>query len=109
MSQASLFLWDYHKEEKVWEGTLDRPVSHFNALVYGPDGMLYGTVIGGADPPELFVFDPNSREFTGRIALPTGTPLDLGLQNGPDGNLYGFTTSRIYRLNPRDLTQVYHK
>ena len=32
-----------------------------------------------------------------------GTPLDLGLQNGPDGQIYGFTTSCIYTLDPSSL------
>ena len=31
-------------------------------------------------------------------------PLDLGLQNGPDGRIYGFTSSCIYRLDPASLT-----
>jgi streptogramin lyase len=103
VEQAVLFLWDYRDEKKVWEGTLDRPVSVINALLAGPDGRLYGTVRGGDVPPELFVFDPGSRTFTHRIALPEGGPLDLGLQNGPDGQIYGFTSSCLYRLDPATL------
>jgi len=101
VAQAALFLWDYEAERKAWEGTLDRPISTFNALVTGPDGRLYGTVHGGDEPPELFVFDPGSRAFTDRLALPEGALLDQGLQNGPDGKMYGFTSSHIYRLDPR--------
>lgn len=104
VKQAMLFLWDYETEEKVWEGTLDRPVSTFNALLTGTDGKLYGTVHGGDAPDELFVFDPESREFTNCIALPSGRPLDLGLQNGPDGKIYGFTNTCIYRLDSTLLT-----
>lgn len=97
--QATLFLWDPAREEKVWEGTLDRPVSAFNALVTGPDGLVYGTVVGrGA--PELFVFDPEARAFVRRMSLPPKTPLEVGLQVGPDGLIYGFTDSAIYRLAP---------
>ena len=103
VDQAMLFLWDYEPAEKVWEGTLDRPVSVFNALVVGPDGRLYGTVRGGDAQPEIFAFDPKTRAFTDRVALPAGGPLDLGLQNGPDGKIYGFTSSRIYRLDPSSL------
>jgi hypothetical protein len=98
--QATLVLWDYRAEKKVWEGTLDRPVAVFHALVVGTDQRLYGTVAGGAAEPELFVFDPESRRFTARLALPDPAPLDLGLQNGPDGAIYGFTRSTIYRLDP---------
>ncbi|MFH1007704.1 MAG: hypothetical protein V1800_09415 [Candidatus Latescibacterota bacterium] len=97
--QAVLFLWDYQAAEKVWEGTPDRPVTSVNALLAGPNGRLYGT-IQGADGPELFVFDPVARAFIHRLGLPPGDPLDLGLQNGPDGKIYGFTTGCIYRLDP---------
>ena len=103
VKQAVLFLWDYESEKKAWEGTLDRPVSVFNALVVGPDGRLYGTVRGGGGSPELFVFDAMSRAFVERLELPGGDPLDLGLQNGPDGKIYGFTRSCIYRLDPLSL------
>jgi len=103
VTQAELFLWDYKSEKKVWKGTLDRPVSSFNALLTGPDGKLYGTVTGGGISPELFVFDPKTRAFTNRIALPDSSPLDLGLQNGPDGKIYGFTRSCIYRFDPITL------
>jgi streptogramin lyase len=103
VDQAVLFLWDYAAEKKAWEGTLDRPVSAFNALTVGPDGRLYGTVHGKGVQSELFVFDPVAREFTDRVPLPEGSPLDLGLQNGPDGQIYGFTSACIYRLDPGSL------
>ena len=103
VDQATLFLWDYHREEKVWEGALDRPVEMFNALLVGPDGRLYGTVKGG-EQPELFVFDPETRTFVHRLGLPPGEPLDLGLQTGPDGQIYGFTSSCLYRLDPTSLS-----
>jgi hypothetical protein len=98
--QALLFLWDPVKEEKVWEGTLSRPVSTFSALLGGPDGLLYGTVVGKGSSPELFVFDPEARQFRGSLPLPRGNPLEIGLQTGPDGMVYGFTDSAIYRLVP---------
>jgi len=103
VKQAVLFLWDYEKEGKIWEGTLDRPVSTFNALLMGTDGKLYGTVVGG-DTPELFVFDPESRAFIARLDTLPGHPLDLGLHNAPDGKIYGFTNSCIYRFDPTSLT-----
>ena len=74
-----------------------------NALLSGPDGRLYGTVTGGCRPA-LFVFDPRALEFTHFLHVPDDTPLDLGLQTGPDGNLYGFTRSTIYRLDPQSLS-----
>ncbi len=102
VDQAVLFLWDWAAEEKVWEGTLDRPVAVFNALLAGPDGRLYGTVKGEGGG-ELFVFDPASRQFVERVPLPAGDPRDLGLQLGPDGAVYGFTYSCLYRFTPPSL------
>ena len=102
VDQAVLFLFDYEKEEKVWESTPDRHVSAFNALLTGPNGKLFGTLRGKGDD-EIFVFDPKLREFTHRIELPNGSPLDLGLQMGPDGMIYGFTSSCIYQLDPNSL------
>ena len=103
VNQAVIFLWDYRAEKKVWEGTLDRPVNTFNALLAGEDGKIYGTAVGGGIKPELFVFDPASLKFINKIPLPSGHPLDLGLQNGPDGKIYGFTSYCIYRLDPSTL------
>ncbi|OGG56102.1 MAG: hypothetical protein A3F84_01435 [Candidatus Handelsmanbacteria bacterium RIFCSPLOWO2_12_FULL_64_10] len=103
VDQAVLFLWDYAAEKKAWEGTLDRPVSVFKSLVVARNGRLYGTVQGKGASNEVFVFDPGARRFTDRVTLPEGSPLDLGLQNGPDGNIYGFTSDCIFRLDPGSL------
>ena len=126
VEQSEILLWDYRNEKKVWNGTVKHEVHSFNALLYGPDGRLYGTILaegslgvdtqpvdweysadklidGKLTPEFLFVFDPDSREFTDFISLPQGRPLDLGLQIGPDGKIYGFTTSCIYRLDPKTL------
>ncbi|MFC1608351.1 hypothetical protein ACFL47_10315, partial [Candidatus Latescibacterota bacterium] len=102
IDQAVLILWDYATEQKVWEGSPDRTVSAFNSLLTAPDGRLFGTVTGG-DGPEMFVFDPENRMFTDRFPLPGGAPLDLGLFNGPDGYIYGFTRSYFYRIDPATL------
>lgn len=102
VDQATLFLWDYQAEKKVWEGPFEHPVEAFNALAAGPGGRLWGTVMS-KDSGELFVFDPAAKKFAGRVALPGGRPLDLGLQFGPDGKLYGFTKSAFYRVNPKSM------
>lgn len=102
VDQAVLFLWDYQAEKKAWEGTMDRPVETFNALLALPNGKLLGTVIGG-EKPELFLFDPTARNFEKSVGLPSGRPLDLGLELGPDGKVYGFTTDCLYRLDPETL------
>lgn len=111
VEQAALLLWNYAAEQTVWEGTLDRPVSTFSALAISADGKLCGTVAGGDADPEIFVFDPNSRAFIDRLPLPSGRPLDLGLQFGPDEYLYGFTSDCIYRLDlhSRDAEVLFHE
>jgi hypothetical protein len=101
--QAVLVLWDYHACKPVWEGTPDRLVDQFNALITGPDGRLYGTITGPKAPAEFFAFDPVSRAFEGSVRLPSGSPLDVSLQIGPDGRIYGFTQSCIYRVDPATL------
>lgn len=103
LDQAVLFLWDYRAEKKVWTGSLEQEVAAYNALLIGPDARLYGTVHGKGNKPALFVFDPESLSFVAQIPVPKGNPLDLGLQNGPDGKIYGFTRSCIYRLDPTSL------
>jgi hypothetical protein len=102
VDKAQLFLWDYKAEKKVWEGAPDRQVDTFNALLTAPDGRLFGTVTGGGNP-ELFVFDPISRTFPARKPLPEGSQLDNGIQVGPNGFLYGFTSSCFYRIDPKTL------
>jgi streptogramin lyase len=102
VSQAVLFLWDYRNEKKAWEGTMDRPVDSFNALLALPNGKLLGTVTGG-EKPELFLFNPETKAFEKRADLPAGAPLDLGLTLGRDGQAYGFTKSCLYRLDPETL------
>jgi hypothetical protein len=81
---------------------MDRPVEAFNALLALPGGKLLGTVVGG-EKPELFLFNPETKAFEKRTDLPPGAPLDLGLQLGPDGQVYGFTKSCLYRLDPETL------
>jgi len=103
IDEAMLFLWDYCDEKKVWSGSLDHKVAAFNSLLVGPDNRLYGTAIGKEDEPQIFVFDSNSFEFVARIDVPEGDPLDLGMQNGPDGKIYGFTRSCIYQIDPDSL------
>jgi len=102
-TQAVLVLWDYQAEAKVWEGTLDRAVSSFTSLLVGPDGRLYGMASVPNEPTEIFVFDPERREFVDHRPLPPGSVPDHSLQNGPDGAIYGFMRSSIFRLDPKTL------
>jgi hypothetical protein len=71
--------------------------------------VLYGAALGD-EGSVLFAFDPVSRAFLYAIPL-GGRPLDLGLQNGPDGKIYGFTTASFYAFDParRAITPLYEE
>ena len=72
-------------------------VDMYNHPFVDADGKVVCFI--GVTRPHVVAFDPRSRKFTSQVPLP-GEPLDLGLQNGPDGKIYGFTSSCIYRLDP---------
>lgn len=102
VDQAVLILWDYEKEEKVWEGSLEHSLSAINSLLTHDDGRLFGTTVGN-EFKTVFVFDPETREFTDLIEIPDGHPRDHGLQHGPDGLIYGMTSSSVYTIDPKSL------
>jgi hypothetical protein len=102
VEQAVLILWDYEKEEKVWEGTLEHSLSAISSLLTHDDGRLFGTAVG-SEFKTIFVFDPETREFTDLIEIPDGHPRDHGLQHGPDGLIYGMTSNVVYTLDPQSL------
>ena len=99
VDQATLFLWDYEAEEKVWESTLSVPATAISALAISDEGLLYGTAAGKTGS-FLFAFDPDDRHFVHTTSLPGGRPLDHGLQTGPEGSMYGFTTGCFFRFDP---------
>lgn len=99
VDQASLFLWDYQKEEKAWEGRLPINAMAVNALAVLDAGLLCGTAYTGSES-FVFVYNPGDRRFTYVVPLPAGRSLDGGIQNGPDGYVYGFTTGCFYRFDP---------
>ena len=98
VDQASLFLWDYEKEEKVWEGRLPVAVTSVNALAVIDGGLLCGTANKGSES-HIFVFDLSELRFRQSVPLPGGRALDGGVQIGTDGGVYGFTTDCFYRFN----------
>lgn len=101
VDQATLFLWDYEAEKKVWEGRLPVTVTAVNALADLDGDLLCGTTHAGSES-SIFAFDPGDRRFTHLAPLPDGRALDGGIQVGPDGGVYGFTTDCFYRFDPTD-------
>ena len=51
----------------------------------------------------MCIFDPGHHRFSPHCLVLSGKTLDLGLQAGPDGLLYGFPDICIYRLDPSSL------
>ncbi len=98
VDQASLFLWDYEAEQKMWEGRLPVEVTAVDALAVMGGGLLCGTARARSGSI-LFVFDPGERRFVHLVPLPGGRSLEGGLQTGPDGSIYGFTTDCFYRFD----------
>ena len=101
VDEASLFLWDYEAEQKAWEGRLPVTVTAVNALAVLDGGLLCGTAHDQAES-HIFVFDPVAWRFSQAVPLPDGRALDGGIQVGPDGGVYGFTTGCFYRFDPTD-------
>ena len=106
--QARLILWDYLKEEAVWEGTPAEGLTSINALVLdGVADRLVGTAIS-EEKRILFGFEPGTRRFEILQGGLSGRPLDNGLQPGPDG-LFGFTESMLYRVAGETFTTIHEE
>ena len=110
VDQASLFLWDYEAEEKVWEGRLPVRATAVSALSVADGGLLCGTARTDTES-HIFVFDPGDRQFVRTVSLPGGRALEGGIQTGPDGGIYGFTSGCFFRFDPATgvVTRVYEE
>lgn len=95
---AELILWNYATEQETWRGTISTQATDYTALAVTPSGKLFGTVNLAGNASKIFCFDPVTKAFVWSADSP-GLPLDLGLVVKPDGNLFGFTSNRIYQLN----------
>ena len=98
VDEATLFLWDYTQEEKIWESNFPIPVTEINSLILGPDKRLYGTAVGKSGS-FLFIYDPRKLNFIEILSLPVGRALDLSLQIDSDRYVYGFTSDCCFRFN----------
>ena len=103
LERAGLFLWDYEKEEKVWEGSpAGEGVRVVNTLIVTADRSLWGTYLDGLGNGFVFRFDPATRTFTDYMEL-AEPPIDHGLVMAPDHSLYGFTLNSVYRLSVESM------
>ncbi len=94
---ARLGLWDPKEEKKVFETTPVSGAKTILSLAVTLDGMLYGIT----DNEKLFVFDPERREIKKILTLEFEKPLEVSLQLGPDGRLYGLAKEAIFMIDPK--------
>jgi len=95
-TEAVLFAFDPATEQKVFECVPLPGEYGIMALAMGSDGLLYGAA---HETPDLFVFDPQSREVLRRLALPGRVQMEA-LEVGEDGALYGMAEESFFRIPP---------
>lgn len=100
---AELILWDYGSEEEVWRAPTPEQTRAINSLLVLRDGNVLLTAARNGAPHQILVFDPKSRTFSVVADSPGDALLDLGLQHGAGGHVYGFSRSCLYRLDAENL------
>jgi streptogramin lyase len=91
---AQLLVWNEASHAVTYRTTPVTGASAIEALATGVNGKLYGTTENG----QWFSFDPATHAVTQLGAFPLGTA--LGLKTGPDGSIYGHTSTAIFRIDP---------
>jgi hypothetical protein len=83
--EAKLILWDPKEEKKIFEIIPVSEAKTILSLVTTEDGIVYGIT----ENQKVFVFDSEKREIKKVFALEFKDPLEISLQIGPDGRIYG--------------------
>lgn len=96
--EAKLILWDPKEEKKVFEIIPVSGAKTILSLAATIDGRLYGTT----DNEKVFVFDTEKREIQKVFDLEFKDPIEISLQPGPDGKLYGLSKEAIFFIDPKD-------
>ncbi|MCX8117584.1 MAG: hypothetical protein N3G78_06630 [Desulfobacterota bacterium] len=94
--EAKLLLWDPRKEKKVFETIPVPEAKTILSLAATPDGLVFGIT----DNEKVFVFDPASRTVRSIFPLGLKNPVEVSLQRGPEGLLYGLTREMIFFIQP---------
>lgn len=96
--EAKLILWDPKEEKKIFEIVPVPEAKTILSLAATSDGILYGIT----DNEKVLVFDPDKREIRKVFDLGFKNPIDISLQVGPDGRLYGLSKEAIFVIDPKD-------
>jgi hypothetical protein len=96
--EARLVLWDPKEEKKVFEMVPVPEAKTVLSLVSTRDGIVFGIT----DNEKVFVFDAEMRVTKKTFDLGFVNPLEISLQSGPDGKLYGLTREAIFVVDPEN-------
>ena len=94
--EARLILWDPKEEKKVFELIPVPEARTILSLVSTRDGRVYGVT----DTEKVFVFDITKREVRKVFDLGFKDPLEVSLQLGPGGRIYGLAREAIFTVDP---------
>jgi len=93
--EAKFFLYDPDAKKIVMEHAPFEGAEYIRALV-----IVGRRVFGISGGDNLFVYDIDAKDFVHRASLKVGSIPDLSIGLWKDGNLYGLTNKRVFRLDP---------
>ena len=96
--EARLILWDPKEEKKIFEIAPVPEAKTILSLAATSDGVVYGVT----DNEKVFVFDAEKREVRKVFDLGVKDPIELSLQTGADGRLYGLAKEAIFSIDPKN-------
>lgn len=96
--EARLILWDPREEKKVFEVVPIPEAKTILSLASTKDGMVYGIT----NNEKVFVLDAEKRMIKKVFDLGFVNPLEISLQSGPDGKLYGLSKEAIFVIDPEN-------
>jgi hypothetical protein len=96
--EARLILWDPKEEKKIFEIIPVPEAKTILSLASTTDGRLYGIT----NNEKVFVFDSEKREVQKVLDLGWKGPIEISLQLGPEGRLYGLAKEAIFMIDPKN-------
>jgi hypothetical protein len=96
--EARLILWNPKEEKKIFEIVPVTGAKTILSLAVAINGKLYGIT----DNEKVFIFDAVKGEVEKVFDLGYKDPIDISLQLGSDGKLYGLAKEAIFSIDPKD-------